>query len=42
MDLKGHWERVYTTKPAEDVSWYQAAPTFSVRLFEAAGLSEHT
>jgi SAM-dependent methyltransferase len=27
-----HWSEVYQTKPAHDVSWYQADPTVSLRL----------
>jgi hypothetical protein len=42
MDRKAHWQRVYTTRPSDRVSWYQEAPTVSVRLLEAAGLSQHT
>ena len=42
MDRKEHWQRVYTTKEPNAVSWYQAAPTVSARLLEAAGLSDHT
>jgi 2-polyprenyl-3-methyl-5-hydroxy-6-metoxy-1,4-benzoquinol methylase len=32
-----HWEQVYTQKPAEDVSWFQARPELSIRLIAAAG-----
>ena len=42
MDLKAHWQSVYTKKAPDEVSWYQAAPTVSVRMLEAAGLSQHT
>jgi hypothetical protein len=42
MDSKAHWQKVYTTRPSDGVSWYQAAPTVSVRLLEASGLSQHT
>jgi hypothetical protein len=42
MNRKAHWERVYTTKPTHGVSWYQPAPTVSVQLLEAAGLTPHT
>lgn len=36
---QGHWAAVYATKGERDVSWYEAAPTTSVRMVEAAGLS---
>ena len=42
MDRKEHWERVYTTKASTGVSWFQAAPTVSARLLDAAGLEPHT
>ena len=42
MELKDHWQRVYTTKPESSVSWFQQAPTVSVRLLDAAGLSRDT
>ena len=42
MDFKEHWERVYTTKASNDVSWFQAAPTAAVTLLDAAGLRPDT
>ncbi len=42
MDRKAHWQHVYTTKAADDVSWFQPEPTISARLLEAAGLSADT
>lgn len=42
MDRKAHWQRVYTTRPADAVSWFQATPTVSEQLLEAAGLSPST
>jgi hypothetical protein len=42
MSRKEHWERVYATKASDEVSWFQPAPTVSLRLLEAAGLSPHT
>jgi hypothetical protein len=39
MDRKHHWERVYDTKAATEVSWFQAEPTLSLRLLDSAGLS---
>ena len=34
---KGHWERVYTTKPAQAVSWYQEHAEQSMRLIQRTG-----
>ena len=39
MDRKRHWEHVYETKGAADVSWYQAEPETSLRLLESGGLT---
>ena len=38
MDRKQHWEHVYQTKGPAEVSWFQEAPTLSLRLLDAAGL----
>ncbi|MBC7953804.1 MAG: class I SAM-dependent methyltransferase [Rhodospirillaceae bacterium] len=37
-DRRTHWQKVWTTKPPETVSWHQTAPTLSLALIEAAGL----
>ena len=42
MDTKTHWERVYSTKAGDEVSWYQATPTTSLRLLDAAGIAPGT
>lgn len=42
MDRKTHWDRVYTTKASDEVSWYQPEPTTSLRLLEKAGLTAAT
>jgi ubiquinone/menaquinone biosynthesis C-methylase UbiE len=34
MDHREHWETVYRTKEPEQVSWYQAEATLSLRLIE--------
>jgi hypothetical protein len=39
MDRKQHWERVYETKAATEVSWFQSEPVLSLRLLDAAGLN---
>lgn len=33
-----HWESVYVSKAANEVSWFQPVPLQSVRLIEAAGV----
>ena len=42
LDRKAHWDRVYATKAAEEVSWYQAEPTTSLRLLDDTGLMPAT
>jgi hypothetical protein len=37
-DQKAHWDRVYTEKRAEDVSWRQAEPTLSLKLIRRTGV----
>ena len=39
MQTKEHWERVYTTKPATGVSWYQEHAEQSLRLIRQTGVS---
>ncbi len=36
MDRKQHWENVYATKAATDVSWYESQPRVSLELIEEA------
>ncbi|MEI6757140.1 MAG: class I SAM-dependent methyltransferase [Chlorobium sp.] len=38
MQPKEHWEKVYATKPADAVSWYQEHADLSLRLVREAGL----
>lgn len=38
MHTKDHWERVYTTKPVDGVSWYQQHAEVSLRLIRQASL----
>jgi len=33
-----HWQKVWTTKEPDSVSWHQPSPDMSLRLIEAAGL----
>jgi SAM-dependent methyltransferase len=37
-DERRHWEDVYATKDATDVSWFEATPEVSLRLIEASGV----
>ena len=37
-DLRDHWDGVYSTKPAEEVTWYQEVPATSLDLIGAAGI----
>ena len=32
MDRRSHWNNVYTTKAADEVSWYQPDPMLSMEL----------
>lgn len=34
----GHWDDVYTAKADDSVSWFEASPSFSLELIEAAGI----
>jgi len=38
MDTKKHWERVYSTRLSDQVSWFQAVPAPSLELLERAGI----
>jgi 2-polyprenyl-3-methyl-5-hydroxy-6-metoxy-1,4-benzoquinol methylase len=40
MDAKTHWEKVYTTKKPETVSWYRAHLETSLALIERAAHSQ--
>jgi SAM-dependent methyltransferase len=33
---EAHWEHVYRSRPADELSWFQATPTTSVRLIQSA------
>jgi hypothetical protein len=41
MGRHEHWERVYTTKGEQDVSWFETCAV-SLQMMEAAGLSTST
>lgn len=38
MDRKTHWEGIYSTRAASDLSWYQVNPATSLRLIAAVKL----
>jgi SAM-dependent methyltransferase len=40
MSRSDHWDEVYLTKRERDVSWFETVPAMSIRLLEAAGLTE--
>jgi 2-polyprenyl-3-methyl-5-hydroxy-6-metoxy-1,4-benzoquinol methylase len=40
MDLKQHWENVFTTKKVNEVSWYQPTPQESIDFIQQLGLSQ--
>jgi len=42
MDRKAHWDRVYSTKASEELSWFQPEPTVSLPLLEKSGLTAAT
>jgi SAM-dependent methyltransferase len=37
-ERKAHWEKIYTTKPLETVSWYQPVPEVSLELISGLGI----
>ena len=42
MGPKDHWQHVYTTRPADEVSWFQLEPTVTAQMLESAGLSPNS
>lgn len=40
MDLKSHWEAVYSTKSPDTVSWFQEHAEESLRLIASTGLGD--
>jgi hypothetical protein len=42
VDTKTHWERVYSTKRSDEVSWFQACPALSLQLLDRAGIGPNT
>ena len=41
FDKKAHWENIYTTKHADQVSWYQPNPETSLNLIADCNLSKN-
>mgnify|MGYP001198630666 CR=1 FL=1 len=39
-DRKTHWEKIYSTKSSDDVSWFQPEPTRSLALIRDSGISK--
>jgi len=39
MDRKEHWERIYSSKSASELSWYQRHPHQSLDLIEKTGVA---
>jgi len=42
MEPGEHWNRIYTTKTSEQVSWFEPSPAVSVELLQLAGLNDHS
>lgn len=42
MQRREHWDRVYTRRGEQDVSWFEALPSVSIAMLEAAGLVRHS
>ena len=40
MHSKDHWEKVYSTKAPEGVSWFQPHADMSMRLIHGSGLNK--
>jgi hypothetical protein len=39
MDLRDHWNRGFTTKTDEQVSWFEPLPEVSLQMLSAAGVN---
>lgn len=40
INRKEHWNQVYQTKAPDEVSWFQARPTISLKLIEKSGIGK--
>jgi hypothetical protein len=42
MSRKDHWERVFSTKGAAEVSWFQPEPSRSLEMLDRTGFTAET
>ena len=42
MERAAHWNRVYTTKTEQQVSWFEPLPAISLEMLEAAGMTKES
>jgi SAM-dependent methyltransferase len=42
MERADHWNRVFTTKAEQDVSWFEPFPETSLELLDAAGITHES
>jgi SAM-dependent methyltransferase len=42
MERRAHWERVYSTRGEQDVSWFEATPAVSTEMLDDVGLTPAT
>jgi len=42
MERAAHWNHVYTSKVEHEVSWFEALPTVSLDLLDAAGITKES
>lgn len=40
MEPKAHWEKVYSTRPSTEVSWFQPHAELSLTLIKASGMAD--
>lgn len=38
MDRQEHWDRIYSARPAEELTWFQKHPAVSLELIERTGV----
>ncbi len=42
MNREEHWNRIFGTKSADEMSWFETVPETSLRLLQAAGMIEES
>ena len=42
MGRDEHWNRIYSTKTDEQVSWFERSPATSLEFLQSAGLSQQS